>query len=72
VDISKLQTVWLYNPSGMQDGGMSVDQQLWSTMQDAKIKKPPLAGQSTARVEMILTDCAGDRRLERDGSSTFY
>ncbi len=55
---SNLQTVWLYNPAGIQGGGISVDEQLKSTMQDSKIDKPPLAAQSTARVEMILTDDA--------------
>lgn len=54
---SNLQTVWLYNPSGVRGDGIPVDWQLRNTMKDAGITKPPLAGQSTAsRVEMILTE----------------
>ena len=54
---SNLQTVWLYNPSGIRGDGISVDWQLSITMKNAGITKPPLAGQSTgARVEMILAE----------------
>jgi hypothetical protein len=51
-----LQTVWLYNPAGIRGDGISVDTQLKAVMQNAGIKKPPLAGQSNMRIEMILTD----------------
>ncbi len=51
-----LQTVWLYNPAGIRGDGIPVDTQLKATMQNAGINKPPLAGESTARIEMILTD----------------
>ena len=54
---SNLQTVWLYNPSGILRSGFSVDWLLKNTMSNSGITKPPLAGQSaTQRVEMILTE----------------
>jgi hypothetical protein len=53
---SDLQTVWLYNPSGVTASGIPVDRLLKQAMETEGITKPPLAGQaSTPRVETILT-----------------
>jgi hypothetical protein len=55
--VSNLQTVWLYNPSGIRGDGIPVDWQLKQTMTEAGVTKPPLAGQFAAsRVEMTLAE----------------
>lgn len=53
---SNHQTVWLYNPSGVRGDGIYVDWQLKQTMEQAGIEKPPLAGESNIRIEIILTN----------------
>lgn len=39
------ETVWVYNPSGVRQEGIFVDELLRKTIEEQKITKPPLAGQ---------------------------
>ena len=50
------QTYWLYNPAGIKENGLSVDEELKQTMQREGIDKPALAGQSSSNVEMLYTN----------------
>ena len=54
----EIESLWLYNPSGVQQDGQYVDRQLKSTMDAAGIEKPPLAAKSNSRVESAVVNSA--------------
>ena len=53
-----IESLWLYNPSGVRQDGQYVDRQLRATMDAADMPKPPHAAASNTRVESCVVNAA--------------